>query len=63
MSLKGGYGTMVGAATALTCLAWLQNILDLASVSNYWIEPMDGGETLFALILAGLAGREAVVSS
>ena len=54
---------MVGAPTAVTCLAWVQNILDLASVSNDWTEAIDGAVILFALILAGLVAQEAVASS
>jgi simple sugar transport system permease protein len=41
----------------------VQNILDLANVSNYWIEAMDGAVILFALILARLVGGEATAES
>lgn len=59
VSLKGGRGNMVGAATGVVLLGLVQNILDLANVSNYWVEAMDGGVILFALILARVVGGEA----
>jgi len=34
------------------------DILDLANVSNYWIEAIDGAVILFALFLARIAGGE-----
>jgi simple sugar transport system permease protein len=63
VSLKGGRGNMVGAATGVVLLGLVQNILDLANVSNYWIEAMDGGVILFALILARVVGGEASAES
>ncbi|HTT90580.1 MAG TPA: ABC transporter permease [Acidimicrobiales bacterium] len=59
VSLKGGRGNMVGAATGVVLLGLVQNILDLANVSNYWVEAMDGAVILFALILARMVGGEA----
>ncbi|MFC1432626.1 ABC transporter permease [Streptacidiphilus sp. N1-3] len=59
VSLKGGRGNMVGAATGVILLGLVQNILDLANVSNYWIEAIDGGVILFALFLARVIGGEA----
>ncbi|HXW79398.1 MAG TPA: ABC transporter permease, partial [Acidimicrobiales bacterium] len=63
VSLKGGRGNMVGAATGVVLLGLVQNILDLANVSNYWIEALDGAVILFALILARLVGGEATAES
>jgi len=59
VSLKGGRGNMVGAATGVILLGLVQNILDLANVSNYWIEAIDGVVILLALILARIIGGEA----
>ena len=63
VSLKGGRGNMVGAATGVVLLGLVQNILDLANVSNYWVEAMDGGVILFALVLARVVGGEATAES
>jgi simple sugar transport system permease protein len=59
VSLKGGRGNMVGAATGVILLGVVQNILDLANAPNYWIEAVDGGVILVALILARVIGGEA----
>jgi len=58
VSLRGGRGNMIGAATGVILLGFVQNILDLANVSNYWIEAIDGGVILFALVLARIVGGE-----
>jgi len=58
VSLRGGRGNMIGAATGVILLGFVQNILDLANVSNYWIEAIDGGVILFALFLARVVGGE-----
>jgi simple sugar transport system permease protein len=58
VSLKGGRGNMIGAASGVILLGIVQNILDLANVSNYWIEAIDGGVILFALFLARVVGGE-----
>jgi simple sugar transport system permease protein len=58
VSLRGGRGNMVGAASGVILLGLVQNILDLANVSNYWIEAIDGTVILFALILARIVGGE-----
>jgi simple sugar transport system permease protein len=59
VSLKGGRGNMVGAASGVLLLGLVQNILDLANAPNYWIEAIDGGVILFALIMARVIGGEA----
>jgi simple sugar transport system permease protein len=58
VSLKGGRGNMVGAASGVILLGIVQDILDLANVSNYWIEAIDGAVILFALVLARVVGGE-----
>ena len=59
VSLQGGRGNMVGAASGVVLLGVVQNILDLENAPNYWIEAIDGGVILFALILARVIGGEA----
>jgi simple sugar transport system permease protein len=59
VSLQGGRGNMIGAATGVILLGVVQNILDLANAPNYWIEAIDGAVILFALLLARLIGGEA----
>jgi simple sugar transport system permease protein len=50
---------MVGAASGVILLGLVQNILDLANVSNYWIEAIDGLVILLALVLARVIGGKA----
>jgi simple sugar transport system permease protein len=56
VSLKGGRGNMVGAASGVILLGLVANILDLANVSSYWIESIDGLVIIFALVLARIVG-------
>jgi simple sugar transport system permease protein len=58
VSLKGGRGNMIGAASGVILLGIVGDILDLANVSNYWIEAIDGTVILFALVLARIVGGE-----
>jgi len=58
VSLRGGRGNMLGAASGVILLGLVQDILDLANVSNYWIEAIDGAVILFALFLARIVGGE-----
>jgi simple sugar transport system permease protein len=58
VSLKGGRGNMIGAASGVILLGIVSDILDLAQVSNYWIEAIDGAVILFALFLARIVGGE-----
>jgi simple sugar transport system permease protein len=58
VSLKGGRGNMVGAASGVILLGIVSDILDLAQVSNYWIEAIDGAVILLALFLARVVGGE-----
>ena len=59
VSLQGGRGNMVGAATGVILLGVVKNILELENAPNYWIDAIDGGVILFALILARVIGGEA----
>jgi simple sugar transport system permease protein len=59
VSLQGGRGNMVGAASGVILLGVVQNILELENVSNYWVDAINGGVILFALILARVIGGEA----
>jgi simple sugar transport system permease protein len=59
VSLKGGRGNMVGAASGVILLGIVSDILDLAQVSNYWIEAIDGAVILVALVMARVIGGEA----
>jgi simple sugar transport system permease protein len=58
VSLRGGRGNMIGAASGVILLGIVGDILDLANVSNYWIEAIDGAVILFALFLARVVGGE-----
>ena len=58
VSLKGGRGNMIGAASGVILLGIVTDILDLANVSNYWIEAIDGVVIWFALFLARIVGGE-----
>jgi simple sugar transport system permease protein len=59
VSLQGGRGNMVGAASGVILLGLVQNLLDLANVPNYWIDAINGSVILVALVLARVIGGEA----
>jgi len=59
VSLQGGKGNMVGAASGVILLGVVQNILFLENAPNYWIDAIDGAVILVALILARVIGGEA----
>ena len=63
VSLKGGRGNMIGAASGVILLGIVQNILTLTNVSNYWIEAIDGAVILFALFLARIVGGESTAET
>ena len=63
VSLRGGRGNMIGAASGVILLGIVQDILDLANVSNYWIEAIDGAVILFALFLARIVGGESTAET
>ncbi|MBV8064701.1 MAG: ABC transporter permease [Actinobacteria bacterium] len=58
VSLKGGRGGMLGAASGVVLLGLVQNILDLGGVNNYWILAITGGVILVALMMARVIGGE-----
>lgn len=58
VSLKGGRGNMLGAASGVVLLGLVQNILDLGNVSNFWIEAISGSVILLALMMARGIGGE-----
>jgi simple sugar transport system permease protein len=58
VSLKGGRGGMLGAASGVVLLSLVQNILDLGNVNNYWISAIEGAVILLALIMARVVGGE-----
>jgi simple sugar transport system permease protein len=49
---------MVGAASGVILLSLVQNLLDLENAPNYWIDAIEGGVILIALILARVIGGE-----
>ena len=59
VSLKGGRGNMLGAATGVILLGVVQNILNLANVSSYWIDAINGTVILVALVIARIVGGQA----
>jgi simple sugar transport system permease protein len=63
VSLKGGRGNMIGAASGVILLGIVQDILDLTNVSNYWIQAIDGAVILFALFLARVIGGESTAEA
>jgi simple sugar transport system permease protein len=63
VSLKGGRDDTVGPGKGTVPHGPLQTILDLANVSDYRIEAMDGVVTMFAPILARLDAGEASAQS
>ena len=58
VSLTGGCGNMLGAATGVVLLGLVQNILDLGNVSSYWIDAINGAVILIALVLARIVGGQ-----
>jgi simple sugar transport system permease protein len=59
VSLQGGRGNMVGAASGVILLGLVQNLLTLENAPNYWVFAIEGGIILFALIMARVIGGEA----
>ncbi|HTW98004.1 MAG TPA: ABC transporter permease [Acidimicrobiales bacterium] len=59
VSLQGGRGNMLGAATGVILLGIVTNILNISQVSNYWIFAVQGGVILAALVLARIIGGRA----
>ena len=59
VSCAAAGGTWSGLASGVILLSFVQNLLDLENAPNYWIDAIDGGVILFALILARVIGGEA----
>jgi simple sugar transport system permease protein len=59
VSLRGGRGNMLGAATGVVLLGVVQNILNLGNVSSYWIDAINGTVILIALLIARIVGGQA----
>jgi len=58
VSLRGGRGNLLGAATGVVLLGVVQNILNLGNVSSYWIDAINGSVILIALLLARIVGGQ-----
>ncbi len=59
VSLDGGKGTVLGAATGVLLLGVVDNLLTLAQVQTFWIQAIYGVIILLALALARVtSGRE-----
>lgn len=58
ISLNGGRGTMLGAATGVLLLGIIQNILTLSNVPSFWINAVYGVIILGALIIGHLTGQQ-----
>jgi simple sugar transport system permease protein len=58
ISLRGGRGNMLGAASGVVLLGLVQNVLVLDQVQTYWIDAVDGGVIVLALVLSRLISGE-----
>lgn len=58
VSLNGGKGNILGAATGVILLGLVVNLLTLAQVQSYWIDAVNGLVILIALALSRLIGGE-----
>jgi simple sugar transport system permease protein len=56
VSLDGGRGTVLGAATGVLLLGIVDNLLTLAQVQTFWIQAIYGVIILIALVIAKLTG-------
>ena len=59
VSLNGGKGSLFGALTGVFTLALVQNILTFAGVPGTWIDAVDGGIILAALVLSRITSGKA----
>lgn len=55
ISLKGGRGSLLGAATGVLLLGLIQNLLTLSRVPSYWVNAVYGAIILSALIFGYFA--------
>lgn len=58
VSLNGGKGNMIGAATGVILLGLVVNLLTLAQVQSYWVDAVNGLVILIALALSRIIGGE-----
>jgi simple sugar transport system permease protein len=49
---------MLGAASGVVLLGLVQNVLVLDQVQTYWIDAVDGGVIVLALVLSRLISGE-----
>ena len=59
VSLNGGKGTMFGAFTGILLLYTIQNVLTLAGVPAQWIDALNGGIILIALMVSRITSGRA----
>jgi simple sugar transport system permease protein len=59
VSLQGGRGTMLGAATGVILLGIIKNLLDIMSVQQQWDNAIYGGVIIAALVFSRIIGGEA----
>jgi simple sugar transport system permease protein len=59
VSLNGGKGTMFGAFTGILLLYMIQNVLTLAGVPAQWIDALNGGIILVALMVSRITSGRA----
>lgn len=59
VSLNGGRGTVFGAFTGILLLYLIQNVLTLAGVPAQWIDALNGGIILLALIISRITSGQA----
>jgi simple sugar transport system permease protein len=58
VSLNGGKGNIIGAATGVILLALVVNLLTLEQVQSYWIDAVNGVVILIALVVSRVLGGE-----
>ncbi|WP_427175286.1 ABC transporter permease [Arthrobacter sp. 92] len=58
VSLNGGKGSIIGAATGVVLLALVVNLLTLQQVQSYWIAAVNGLVILIALGISRILGGE-----
>jgi simple sugar transport system permease protein len=59
VSLSGGKGTAFGAFTGILLLYMIQNVLTLGGVPAQWIDALNGGIILVALMVSRITSGRA----
>ena len=59
VSLNGGRGTVFGAFTGILLLSLIQNVLTLGGVPGLWLNALNGGIILLALIISRITSGQA----